>query len=452
MNGVPLPLHSKTFVDQLRDAGWLTALIGKAHLQPMTSRPAAWLTTEMLHPRSQATTDLRSGPEYRQEAVESWSYDHHQVRLPYYGFSHAELCLEHGDQVGGDYKRWLKRQGADPALLCGRQNAFASSVPPVLDAWRTRLPEELHPTSYVATRTIDWLRHYVNSGVDAQPFFVHCSFPDPHHPFNPPGRFWDMYAPEDATPANYSGVATAVDPPLKRALHAERDAGRRPAGTSRAIGVTEHEARVAIALNHGSVSFVDEAVGRVLAYLRQSGLDRTTVVVFSSDHGDFMGDHGLLNKGPLHYQGLIRVPLIWSDPQGPRRVRDTRLCSTLDIGTTLLLRCGVTPAHGMQGSDLFAQEGSGERDAVLVEEETHHRYPESPFPLRVRTLVTKNWRISIRADHASGELFALDDDPKENMNLWNREDLLSIRADLTFRLVQEMQRHADDMPLPMLVA
>lgn len=451
MNGVPLPLQTRTFVDQLREAGWTTALIGKAHLQPMTARPAAW-RGQGEGPRDQATSDLRVGEAYGQESVMRWADPAHRLRLPYYGFEHAQLCLEHGDQVGGDYERWLRAQGADPARLCGRVNALPAEVPAVLDAWRTRLPEELHPTRYVALRTIEWLRAHQAGAQREQPFFVHCSFPDPHHPFNPPGRYWDLFDPADVALPAHCGAATPADVPLKRALHAEQAAGQRPMGTSRAIAVTPAEARVAIALNHGAIAFIDEAVGRVLEHLRVSGLDRSTVVIFTSDHGDFMGDHGLLNKGPLHYQGLLRVPLIWADPQEGPGGRDPRLCSTLDLATTVLARCGLRAAHGLQGHDLRTPREAVRRDAVLVEEEAHHRYPGAPFPLRVRTLVTGRWRLSVRADEPWGELYDLADDPLEQTNLWSDPSHTGVRADLTARMVQEMQRHTDDVPLPMQVA
>ena len=451
MNGVPLSLQARTFVDQLREAGWQTALIGKAHLQPMTARPAAW-RGRADSPQAQALADLRDDDAYRQESVTRWADPAHRLRLPYYGFDHVQLCLEHGDQVGGDYERWLRAQGADPAGLCGRANALPGKVPDVLDAWRTRLPEELHPTRYVALRTIEWLREHQRGNRREQPFFVHCSFPDPHHPFNPPGRYWGLFDPADVVLPPHCGPAVPQDVPLKRALHAELAAAKRPSGTSRAIAVTPDEARVAIALNHGAIAFIDEAVGRLTAHLRASGLDQSTVVIFTSDHGDFMGDHGLLNKGPLHYQGLVRVPFIWADPQERPGGRDQRLCSTLDLATTVLARCGLRSAHGLHGRDLRSPPGTGEREAVLIEEEAHHRYPGAPFPLRVRTLVTGRWRLSVRADEDWGELYDLAGDPLEQNNLWADPACSKLRGDLALRLVQEMQRHTDDVPLPMQVA
>jgi arylsulfatase A-like enzyme len=223
------------------------------------------------------------------------------------------------------------------------------------------------------------------------------------------------------------------------------------------MAVTEEEARWAIALNYGSLALIDDAVGRLTSYLNRQGLTDNTLIIYTSDHGDFMGDHGLLNKGPLHYRSLIRVPFIWADPRAPNALRDNRLCSSIDLGTSILARAGIEKAHGMKGLSLMQNNASnaGEatsRDAVLIEEEAHHRYPQSPFPLKLRTLVTDRWRLSVRADESWGELYDLVADPNENVNLWWDEAKAEVRAELSIRLIQEIQRQADDVPLPSRIA
>jgi arylsulfatase A-like enzyme len=77
------------------------------------------------------------------------------------------------------------------------------------------------------------------------------------------------------------------------------------------------------------------------------------LIIYTSDHGDFMGDHGLLNKGPLHYRSLIRVPFIWADPSAPKALRDNRLCSSIDLGTSILARAGIEKAQGDEFDVLF---------------------------------------------------------------------------------------------------
>jgi arylsulfatase len=133
MNGVPLPIDSMTFVERLRSSGWRTALIGKAHLQNMTDRPAAW--TAGLAPDSepiQAQATLRDDPNYSHESIVQWMQEpSHQVSLPYYGFEHVQFCLEHGDVIGGNYPRWLEQRGIDPAQWVGRANSLPNEAPPM---------------------------------------------------------------------------------------------------------------------------------------------------------------------------------------------------------------------------------------------------------------------------------------------------------------------------------
>src|SRR3546814_3674195 len=91
--------------------------------------------------------------------------------------------------------------------------------------------------------------------------------------------------------------------------------------------------------------------------LHDEGLDDNTVVIFTSDHGDFFGDHQLLWKGPVHYQGLIRTPFIWRDPQqAPQAPRSQALCSTADVAPTHLARAGLPAYNGMQRSEAHTSE------------------------------------------------------------------------------------------------
>src|SRR5690606_28973771 len=107
-------------------------------------------------------------------------------------------------------------------------------------------------------------------------------------------------------------------------------------------------------LNYGSITNIDAQIGRVLEKLEQVKLLDNTVVIFTSDHGDFLGDHQLMLKGPLHYRGLTRVPFIWADPKigAARHGRSSNtLTSTIDIAPTILDRAGVPRFNGIQGED-----------------------------------------------------------------------------------------------------
>jgi arylsulfatase A-like enzyme len=451
-NGIPLSLDTTTFADLLRDAGYRTALIGKSHLQNMTGDPAKIPPGRYDPGSADATMGIPAvrgaDGRYDQEMVTKWRDDpKHDVTLPYYGFDTAELANDHGDQVEGHYTRWLRQKRNDGDALRGPQNALPAGPIAAPQAWRTRLPEELYPTSYIAERTISRLEEF--AAEKQQPFFLKCSFPDPHHPFTPPGRYWDMYSPDEVElPASWN-FDRAKAPPHVRWLLDERDAGRADKVSPTPFACTEAEARSATALTYGMITMIDDAIGRVLGRLKALGLDRDTIVIFTSDHGDFMGDHQLLLKGPLHYQSITRVAFIWSDPLAPAKGRTPALASTLDIARTVLDRAEVAPFYGMQGRSLLPVMGGDTRswrDALLIEEEGQRIYLGFSNRVRVRTLVTDRHRISVYDGVDWGELYDRESDPHEVRNLWDEQPQL--RGSLLDRLVRTMIAHSDTHPYP----
>src|SRR5690242_6551413 len=136
------------------------------------------------------------------------------------------------------------------------------------------------------------------------------------------------------------------------------------------IGVSAREAQEARALTCGMIACIDDAIGAVLGALDKSGKRDDTVVIFTSDHGDHLGDHRLLLKGAEQYQSIVRVPFIWSDPQRPRHAAHTAaLASTMDIGATVLERARIEPASGMQAKSFLPviERGAAVRDSVFIQ-------------------------------------------------------------------------------------
>ncbi|HEU5019502.1 MAG TPA: sulfatase-like hydrolase/transferase [Pseudolabrys sp.] len=449
-NGIPLPLESVTFVELLRKAGYRTHLVGKSHLQNMTGKPAVGAS-------SAGVAEARrhgNGGRYDQEIAAKWRDDPaHDLDLPYYGFDGVDLAILHSDEVEGHYTRWLRARHPDPDSLRGPQNALSNEAADLPQAWRTRLPEELYPTTYVAEQTTARLREFAaNAG---RPFFLMSSFPDPHHPFTPPGRYWDMYRASDIPlPASWQ-IDRETSPPHVRHLLDERDNGTARKDTPALFACTEDEARRLTALTYGMIAMIDDAVGRILAVLEQSGLADNTVVVFTSDHGDLMGDHQLMLKGPVHYQGLIRVPFVWKDTADRRMTgRRSGLAATVDIARTVLDRAGVAPVNGMQGvSQLPVIDGSGAaRDAVLIEEEGQRIYMGFPGRIRMRTLVTDSSRFSLFEGADWAELYDLQEDATEMQNLWGQPAARMMERDMLERLAREMIAATETSPLPMGLA
>ena len=179
-NGIPLSLDHVTFVELLAAAGYDTALVGKSHLQNFTGKPAPWASrrpeglTAPPEALREADRRLRKGADYDAENMMLWHDPRHRVGLPFYGFARADICIGHGDQVGGDYLRWLAARHEAPDKLRGPDNALPDPARAAPQAWRTRVPEHLYPTAYMADRARDFLEaHARQTGRSS----CRCRFP-----------------------------------------------------------------------------------------------------------------------------------------------------------------------------------------------------------------------------------------------------------------------------------
>ena len=278
------------------------------------------------------------------------------------------------------------------------------------------------------------------------------SFPDPHHPFTPPGRYWSMYRPQDMPlPPSFHHGDRPLARPVSWAL-AQRQSGTSDLAGQAAFAVDEREAREAMALSCGMIAMIDDAVGLVLARLAANGLADNTIVIFTTDHGDFLGDHRLLLKGPAHYQGITRVPFIWAEP-GERRPRTSdALSGTLDIAATVLDRARIQPYNGIQGSSLLpavnGQADAAKRDSIVVEDDQQRAVLGFRSPPRMRTLITPRWRMTIARGDPCGELYDLRNDPQEMDNLFEDSAHRGVRAELMEALAYRQMELADRSPLP----
>ncbi|WP_323037767.1 sulfatase [Pararhodobacter sp.] len=435
-NGIPMGLDSTTYADVLRAAGYRTALVGKAHFQNVTDIP-----TPPRNPTGQgaelpdsvmlALRTQRAGPDYRREVRASWAKNPDQtLPLPYYGFDHVRLCIGHGDQVEGHYSGWLRDHlhGApDPR---GRANAVdgADAQPQI---WRTALPEALYPTAYIQDEATAFLEQ-----ADDAPFLLVVSFPDPHHPFTPPGKYFDMYDPADMPlPPSFENKTRDRNDLPAEMLEAYAIGDAQPDAYWPFHPDAEHMRRM-LALNYGSISMVDDAVGKIMETLTAKGLNNETVICFMSDHGDYMGDHGTVLKHGVHSEGAIRVPFIWRDPAMPPGKTTTLQGSAIDFAPTILQRAGLKVPVGMQGGDLF--DAARGNVPVLIEDPGMGVYRDPDARTSIRTLVHDGWRLSIFEQSSLGELYDLTADPHEVNNLWASPDsaVLGKKADMLFLLAQ----------------
>ncbi len=456
-NGHPLPENANTFIDLLRTKGYRTSLVGKSHLMTMTDFPPAWNheIREGMEPagdgfeEARRTTTIDS--HYNQENPKKWSEeDDWKLKLPFYGFEKVFLCTGHGDTVGGEYVHWLKREGIDRGKTVGPENALESdTVAP--QAWRTAIPEEFYPTSYIRKHSLQMIDEYAEEDSD-DPFFMMVSFPDPHHPFTPPGKYWDMYSADQVElPENFHVGESNAPGPVQRARQILDEYNMDPTKTMVILPAGEQETKEAIALTCGMITMIDDAVAEILVKLKEKGMDEDTVIIFTADHGDFLGQYGLLLKGPLHAQSIIRVPFIYADPYAQGASLCEAVSGTMDISQTILSRAGIGGYHGMQGRSLLPEIETGHdhgRGAWIVEEESQWAMFGLEPPVRVKSLVTEDWRVSLYDGSDLAEMYNLKNDPFEMNNLWNDSDHVAVQAELMERMARELIYYTDLSPQP----
>jgi arylsulfatase A-like enzyme len=428
-NGIRLDPGFPTVPGALAEAGYRTHSVGKIHLLP-------YQTPNDVDP---GTLDPAQWPETY------WAWTHGGlpgVPTPYYGLQSVDLTVGHGPGVTGDYRRWLEgNHPAEAALWEPRAGAPTPHSAEV--AWHNALPQELHYNTWVADRCIDFLQ----AQPSGEPFFCWCSFPDPHHPYCPPEPWASCVDPADVVlPSRRAGELDDLPPFYRRTYETRLQLSGRGAPTK----MSDEALREILALTYGMIAHVDHSVGRVVGELERLGLRENTVVAFLSDHGDMMGDHWMLNKGPFHMNGLLHMPFIWSCPgRIPQGVECADLVSYLDFAPTVLDLAGVPVPEGevpgrVEAPDQlppwpgisFAAQLQGRpgrpQDSVVVEND------EDYLGLRLRTLITERYKITAYPGESYGELFDLQDDPGELYNLWDDPARRELRRDLLIRLMERL--------------
>lgn len=449
-NGTPLSRHQVSFVELLRAAGYDTALIGKSHLQnfsettPAAAQPAAEDGMSSTHAdHAEAERSCFDIDDYGQELPSRWDGPEAGMELPFYGFNHVDLVTGHGDGAGGAYARWLRNvhPGADD--LIGEKNQLPHDyICP--QAVRTAVPEDLYTTSWIADQAEAWIDARKDSET---PFFLMVSWPDPHHPFNPPGKYWDMYNPADMpVPEAFSRNDWTPPDYVSSAIKA-REAGKAFVKGFGSFACSKQEALEARALTCGMIAMIDDSVGKLENAVEHMKQGAETVRIFTSDHGDHLGDHQLLLKGAEQYEQITRVPFIWADPKGAHGIREDGIGQTHDIGSTILAHAKVQSSWGMQGQALPVA-GGQTRDAAFVQYDQQRGNPMLGNLPRVHTVRDARFRLSIFHERDEGELYDLNSDPGEFHNLWNNPDYAAEKARMLEKLARLEIAAADRLPLP----
>ena len=309
--------------------------------------------------------------------------------------------------AGHAYREWVAQRGAH----LGRTYAELG-----------HMPAELHQTTFCAEQAIDFMETSWS-----QPWLMSVNIFDPHAPFDPPADYLARYRPDELPgPAFETGDLAAQQ--LLEGVDFQTPA-RVP---------ESFDARGKIAAYYAMIELIDHNVGRMLDALERTGQAENTLVIFTSDHGEMLGDHGLLLKGCRFYEGLVRVPLILRWPGRVAAGAATgALVELTDLAPTLLDAAGLAaPAHlaGRSLLPLLRGEAAEHRAAVRCEYYAALRDLRGNRrgwnDTRATMIRDRRYKLAVYHGHPVGELFDLQEDPHEHRNLWNEARYAELRFDL----------------------
>ena len=342
------------------------------------------------------------------------------------------------------------------------------------------IPPDLHQTTWCTDRAIDFLSEKRRKG----PWLMSVNVFDPHAPFDPPQEYRDRY------------VASKMPSPLFRQSDLTTQTAIPGDFQNQARPPEEFDAQEVIASYYAMIELIDENIGRLFDALEETGQRENTVIIFTSDHGEMLGDHGLLLKGCRFYEGLVRVPLIISwpghfpaqdqpapddsqedgsssaeseavpensasdtpeenSPAAPAGFVSNALVELIDIAPTLLELAGLSLPYGMQGRSLLPiLRGEApphqHRDFVRCE---YYRALNPDIPGRAQyegSFATmyrdQRHKIVVYHGHEQGELYDLEKDPGEFENLWDDPDCAALRFDLIRRNFDALAFSVDPGP------
>jgi choline-sulfatase len=397
-NGQPIPADEVLVTKILSDAGYTCGLSGKLHISPCQP-PVCFGTERRID-----------------DGYDEFHWSHHPAP----------------DWPTNEYIHWLRERSVEyrTPLRDGSTNVW------------TGMPEEYHQTTWCAQMAINFIEAMAPH---EEPWLFSVNLYDPHHPFDPPESYLDRY------------LSFLDEIPLPPYVEGELD--DKPYFQHHPIEcqyhfkeMTDDEHRLARAAYWAMIDLIDAQVGRMVAALERTGQLENTIVIFMADHGEMLGDHSIYLKGPYFYEPAVRVPLVVSMPHAIQRgVKCDALVELVDLSQTLLDAAGLDHHPGMQGHSLWP---------LLVGDvgATHHRddvYSEyfkalkcHEDPAAYGTMV-RSERYKIVRIHGldEGELYDLQEDPGEVINLWDDEEYTDVKIKMLNRMCDRMAWTMDPLPV-----
>lgn len=402
-NGADIPEDEILITKILSDNGYVCGLSGKLHLSACA--PNACKGTERR---------IDDGYDYF-----SWSHDS-------YNF-----------WPSNEYYLWLKEKKTN---LITKNFKLSRYV-------KIGQKAENHQTTWCAEKAISFIENAVQFN---HPWLFSVNIYDPHHNFDPPENFLSRYLDflDEIPLPNYID-GELEDKPIWQKIDHEGAYGRTEKYKFPKMKDKDH--RLIKAAYWAMCDLIDEQVGRILKCLKDTNQLDNTIVIFHSDHGEMLGDHGIYLKGPYFYEPAIKVPLIISWPKMIEPQKINALIELIDLPQTILDAVGILHHPGMQGKSfwpLLISQGNGDFHREDIYCEYYNAMPWHRNPTAQSTMVRTD-RYKIAVDHANnfGELYDLKEDPRETHNLWNNPKYIQLKVDMLLRLCNRMAFTVDPLPL-----
>jgi len=335
-----------------------------------------------------------------------------------------------------DYADWLESKGLDVMEIVRRFGFSADAPGDIANAYgwlsepslkEDNLPTKFQQTTWCSEQAIEFI---AQERPPEQPWLLSVNPFHPHHPFDPPWEYYQRY-----------DLGSMPKPHFK---HSDLEQQARLSEIVFNTPAVEPDLMVSqrtTAAYYAMIEQIDHEFGRIIGVLESTGQLENTIVIFMSDHGESLWDHGLLLKGCRFYEGLTRVPLIWSWPGViSSGVESDALVELTDIAPTLLEFAGVSDRPDMQGRSL-APIVTGKaptdyhRDFVRSEFYSALNRPMSSFATMHRT---QRWKLSTYHGTGLGELYDMEQDPWEHHNLWDDKRVQDTKIELALHSYDDM--------------
>jgi arylsulfatase A-like enzyme len=401
--------HVPTLADAFAEAGYQTRSIGKLHLTP-----------------SQVPADYGT-----EESDELWKQDPSMDDWhgPYYGFQHVELSIGHGEGTLGHYRHWLERNYPEVAKQVDAGTHRKPRFKEYASMYESCIPEEAHHTTWAAEHACSFIRKDPDM---EKPFLLYVGFPDPHAPITPPAELAKEFEKHDTLMHHFDEHEFKTKPQglVHQMMDPEMgtDPWRWPEECIRLMR------QYTDAMNH----LVDKKVGEIMTELKEQGLWEDTIIIFSSDHGDWLGDHGLLYKETTCSNSINQVPFIIRVPNVVWPKKTGIPMSNADVMPTLCELAGIDIPQGVQGTSVVSEisNGKGEMHPVLsvcyFSNPQYHNF----------TVYDETYRFTYYPHTGERELYDNIEDPYEMHNLAGQAEYKDTEQRL-YQLLLELHMKTD---------